>query len=180
MKIEKNKMVSLIYELRAGTADGKIIEALDENKPLTFLYGAGRLLPVFEDKINLLETVDNFSFTLDSRSAYGEQREDMIINIPLSVFETDGHIDEELCKVGNTVPMVDNSGNPLNGTIIEISDSFVMMDFNHPMAGVDLYFSGKIINIREATEEEVARNGNSCSSCGSGKNDSGCGGSCNC
>jgi FKBP-type peptidyl-prolyl cis-trans isomerase SlyD len=180
MKIEKNKMVSLIYELRENNPEGKIIEVLDESRPLTFLYGAGRLLPVFEDKINLLEAGDKFSFALDSKSAYGEQREDMIINIPLSVFETDGRIDEELCRVGNTVPMVDNSGNPLNGTIIEISESFVMMDFNHPMAGVDLHFSGKILNIREATEEEIAGNADSCSSCGSARSNSGCGGSCSC
>jgi FKBP-type peptidyl-prolyl cis-trans isomerase SlyD len=180
MKIEKNKMVSIIYELRESNAEGKIIEVLDESRPLTFLFGSGKLLPVFEEKINLLGEGDNFSFTLDSGSAYGEQREEMIINIPLSVFETDGRIDEELCRVGNTVPMVDNSGNPLNGTIIEISDSFVLMDFNHPMAGVDLHFSGKILNIREATEEEVAVNTYSCSSCGSGKKNSGCGGSCSC
>ena len=47
MKIEKNKMVSLIYELREGDSDGRVIETLDEKRPLTFLYGTGRLASLF-------------------------------------------------------------------------------------------------------------------------------------
>ena len=54
MKIENNKVVSLIYELRENNSEGRIIEALDENKPLTFLFGSGRLLPDFESKIHSL------------------------------------------------------------------------------------------------------------------------------
>jgi FKBP-type peptidyl-prolyl cis-trans isomerase SlyD len=50
MKVEKNKMVSLVYELRESNSEGRIIETLEENKPLNFVYGSGRLLPVFEIK----------------------------------------------------------------------------------------------------------------------------------
>ena len=55
MKIEKNKMVSLIYELRENDSEGRIIEALDETRPLKFIYGTGRLLPVFESNIDSIE-----------------------------------------------------------------------------------------------------------------------------
>ena len=54
MKIENNRMVSLIYELRENDSKGKIIEALDETKPLRFIFGTGRLLPVFESNIGSL------------------------------------------------------------------------------------------------------------------------------
>lgn len=178
MKIEKNKMVSLIYELRESGSEGRIIETLDETRPLNFIYGAGRLLPFFESNIDSLNKGDLFKFSLNAEKAYGEKREDMIVNVPVSVFETDGKINEDVCRVGNEVPMMDTEGHPLTGIINEITDTHVRMDFNHPMAGLDLYFSGKIVDVREATQEEIIGTNHSCSSCGSADNQAGCGGSC--
>jgi FKBP-type peptidyl-prolyl cis-trans isomerase SlyD len=177
MKNEKNKMVSLVYELREANANGRIIEVHDEKRPLTFLYGTGRLLPFFETNIHALKNGDTFSFTLDSETAYGERREDMIVDVPISIFQTDGKLNEDICRVGNEVPMMDTEGNPMNGIINEITDSYVKMDFNHPMAGVDLFFSGKITDVRDASIEEITGISHSCSSCGSG-NENGCSGSC--
>jgi FKBP-type peptidyl-prolyl cis-trans isomerase SlyD len=178
MKIEKNKMVSLIYELREGDSGGRVIEALDETRPLTFVFGTGRLLPVFESNIGSLNKGDDFRFALNSEMAYGEKREEMIINVPLSVFETDGKLNEDICKVGNEVPMMDTDGNPLNGIINEISDTYVKMDFNHPMAGLDLFFSGKIMDVRDATDQELAPAMHACSGCGSTNEHSDCSGGC--
>jgi FKBP-type peptidyl-prolyl cis-trans isomerase SlyD len=177
MKIGINKMVSLIYELREGDSEGRVIETLDETRPLAFVYGTGRLLPVFESNIDSLEKGDLFKFTLNSEIAYGERREDMIIDVPISVFVTDGKLNEDICRVGNEVPMMDNEGNPLNGIINEITDTYVKMDFNHPMADLDLFFSGKIVDVRDATESELLPMASSCSGCGSeGKSD--CSGGC--
>jgi FKBP-type peptidyl-prolyl cis-trans isomerase SlyD len=178
MKITKNKMVSLMYELRESDSGGRIIESLEESNPLTFIFGSGRLLPVFESNISSLVKGDIFSFTLNSEMAYGEKREEMIVNVPISVFKTDGKIDEEICQVGKKVPMMDTDGNPLNGVINEITDTYVKMDFNHPMAGIDLFFSGRIIDVRDSSVEEIAGMNHSCSSCGSNSN-MGCSGSCN-
>jgi FKBP-type peptidyl-prolyl cis-trans isomerase SlyD len=172
MQIENNKMVSLTYELRENDSDGRVIETLDETRPLKFIYGTGRLLPVFESNISLLKTGDPFKFKLDSELAYGDKREDMIIDVPIHVFQTDGILNEDICKVGNEVPMSDSEGNPLTGVINEVSDTFVKMDFNHPMAGLDLYFTGKIIEVRDATDNELAGTMHSCSG---GCNSSGCG-----
>jgi FKBP-type peptidyl-prolyl cis-trans isomerase SlyD len=177
MKIEKNKFVSLIYELRESDSEGRIIEALDENRPLAFIFGSGRLLPVFESNINSLNPGDPFRFVLNSEMAYGEKREEMIVNVPVTVFLKDGKINEDICRVGNEVPMIDTDGNPLNGIINEITDTYVKMDFNHPMAGLDLFFSGKIVAVRDATVDEIAGINHLCSSCSS-NSDSGCSGSC--
>lgn len=177
MNIENNRMVSLIYELRDSDSNGRIIEKLDETRPLEFVYGTGRLLPVFESNINSLKTGELFRFTLKSEMAYGDKREEMIINVPVAVFETDGKINEDICRVGNQVPMMDTDGNPLTGIINEITDTYVKMDFNHPMAGLDLFFSGKIVDVREATEHELVATMNSCSGCSS-KEHSDCSGSC--
>jgi FKBP-type peptidyl-prolyl cis-trans isomerase SlyD len=177
MKIENNKMVSLIYELKESDSEGRLIEVLDENRPLTFIFGSGRLLPVFESNINSLNKGDLFRFSLSSDMAYGEKGEEMIVNVPIAVFETDGKINEDICRVGNEVPMMDTEGNHLNGIINEITESYVKMDFNHPLAGLDLFFSGKIIDVRDATVEEIAAMNHSCSSCGS-TSDQWCSGSC--
>jgi FKBP-type peptidyl-prolyl cis-trans isomerase SlyD len=178
MKIEKNRAVSLIYELKEGNSEGRVIEALEESRPMTFICGSGRLLPSFESHLLSLEKGDNFNFVLDARSAYGERREDMIINLSPSIFESDGKIDENICKVGNEVPMMDTNGNRITGTIIEISDTYIRMDFNHPMAGVDLCFLGSIMDVREATDDELYSSANSCSGCSSNSS-SECSGSCN-
>jgi FKBP-type peptidyl-prolyl cis-trans isomerase SlyD len=177
MKIDNNKMVSLIYELRENNSEGRIIEALDENRPLTFLFGTGRLLPDFESNITSLNKGDSFRFSLNSEMAYGEKREEMVINVPIAVFETDGKFDDGICRVGNEVPMMDTDGNPLNGIINEITETYVKMDFNHPMAGLDLFFSGRVLDVRDATAEEIAALNHSCSSCGSNR-DNGCSGTC--
>ncbi len=178
MQIEKNKVVSLVYELREKTPDGRIIEILDPGKPLTFIYGSGRLLPGFEAKLFALKEGDDFSFLLPSGDAYGDKREDVMINVPLSAFQIDGKFDENTCQVGNEVPMMDKDGNRVIGTIIEVTDTYARMDFNHPMAGYDLSFSGKILDVHEATVDELDRMLGSCSSCGSAGNKNDCSGSC--
>ena len=177
MQIDNNKMVSLIYQLREKSADGRVLEELKEVKPLKFVFGTGKLLPAFEANILSLSSGDQFSFNLNAENAYGSRREDMIIDVPLSVFEKEGKVDENICRVGNEVPMVDGAGNPFHGIINEISADSVRMDFNHPMAGIDLYFSGRILEVREPYTEELTAGNNSCSGC-AGHDHSDCGGAC--
>ncbi|MFN8210400.1 MAG: FKBP-type peptidyl-prolyl cis-trans isomerase [Bacteroidales bacterium] len=176
MKIEQNKFVSVVYELREGNDQGKVIETVEEERPLSFVFGTGRLLPSFESNLADLTTGDKFGFLLNAADAYGERREEMIIDVPISVFEIDGKVDESICYIGNNVPMMDSSGNPLEGVINEISENTVKMDFNHPMAGADLWFTGSVVEVREASAEEISGATKSCSSCGSEGHS--CGGSC--
>jgi len=156
MRIEKNHVVSVVYELRAGSKEGDVVESLTEENPLTFLVGSGGLLPKFEENLNGLTSGDSFEFLLHSEDAYGPVVENAIVPVPKTVFEIDGKIDEELMKVGNTVPMMDAEGRRLNGKVIDIGGDTVKMDFNHPMAGTDLHFSGQVTGIRNATDEELA------------------------
>lgn len=178
MKIEKNKYVSLFYELRENDIKGKVLEELDETRPLSFVYGAGRLIAGFESGLSSLSEGDDFSFSVPAIDAYGERREDMIVDVPVSVFQKEGVIDEEICFIGNTIPMSDSQGRRIDGTVNSIGDEFVTMDFNHPMAGCDLHFSGKVMEVREATPEEIDghKHSSSCSGCGS--NPDTCGSGC--
>ncbi len=156
MIIEENKVVSLTYELRVNDEKGEVVEKVEKKAPLTFLFGRNNLLPDFEAKIDGLKEGDPFSFMLEPEKAYGQISNEAIVDLPKNVFEVDGKIDENLLKEGNTIPMQDNSGNRLNGIVMEIGDESVRMDFNHPLAGDTLYFKGEVAEIRNATEEEIS------------------------
>lgn len=174
MKIERNAFVSLTYQLRLNGAEGDLIEETGNETPLEFVFGAGRMLEMFEQKLEGLKAGDLFNFELKADEAYGEVNDDAVVDLPKNIFEVDGAVDDELLAVGNTVPMQDAQGNRLNGIVIEVSDDFVKMDFNHPLAGDDLHFSGSVLAVREATEDELM------STCGDGCSSEGCGDSCGC
>lgn len=169
MIIEKDRMVSLTYTLRELNIEGEVIEEVEESNPLKFLYGAGQMLQDFEMNIASLKSGDSFEFALASANAYGDRREDLIVDIPRTVFEVNGKFDEEICQVGNQVPMADAQGRRLMGVVVEIKENAVAMDFNHPMAGVDLHFKGGILEVREATTDEINMyyGGGGCNTCGS-------------
>lgn len=156
MQITKNTVVSLSYVLKRDDAKGEIIEETRAGDPLVFLYGNGQMLPKFEEHLSTLKTGDDFEFTLASDDAYGEMDQDAIIDLDKSIFEVDGKIDLEMLAKGNVIPMRDDQGNMMQGTVVSVGDDLVRMDFNHPMAGNVLHFKGNVIEVREATAEELS------------------------
>ncbi|MBM3419702.1 MAG: peptidylprolyl isomerase [Bacteroidetes bacterium] len=178
MKIEKNKHVSLIYELREEDGKGKVIESLDSDTPLSFVYGAGRMIAGFEAGLSSISEGDDFSFTVPFEEAYGGRREDMIIDVPVEIFYKNGVLDESICFVGNNVPMADSQGRRIDGVVNEITSGHVRMDFNHPMAGCNLHFTGKVLTVRDASPSELqgSDHGAGCSGCSGHSHD--CSGQC--
>ena len=156
MKVGKDKVVTLTYELRRKDDKGEIIQKVDDTRPFIHLFGNGTLLPAFEENLSGLQAEEEFSFHLTADKAYGNRTDDAIIELQKELFEIDGKIDKEIVAVGRMVAMQDGNGHPVNGLVLEIKDNSILMDFNHPLAGEDLYFSGKITEIREATEEELS------------------------
>ena len=155
MTIQENKVVSLVYQLRVDGKEGDIVETVQKEKPFVFLYGAGNLLPKFEEELSGLKAGDNFEFKIDADSAYGQASEEAILDLPRHIFEVDGKIDEEVIKVGNVVPMQDKDGNKFNGIILEMKEDAIKVDFNHPLAGDDLFFQGEVVEVRDANEDEL-------------------------
>ncbi|NOX85112.1 MAG: peptidylprolyl isomerase [Chlorobi bacterium] len=156
MKVGKNKVVTLTYVLRYDDEKGEIVQEADENKPFVHLFGAGTLLPAFEENLADLAPGETFAFHLSADEAYGETSDKAIIELDKSIFEIDGQIDEEIVAIGKMVAMQDENGRPLDGKVLAIKDKSVIMDFNHPLAGKNLYFTGQIKEVREATEEELS------------------------
>ena len=186
MEIRKNMMVSLTYDLRLDGVDGEIIEQATSEKPLSFVFGAGTMLPKFEALLEGKKQGERFEIALESKDAYGEEDENAIVDLPKHIFFVDGEFDDEIIKEGNTVPMMSSNGQRMNGIVVEITDDTVKMDFNHPLAGEDLFFNGDILEVREATDEEISAlfSGGCGCGCGEGSCDDGScsteGGGCGC
>jgi FKBP-type peptidyl-prolyl cis-trans isomerase SlyD len=185
LEIGKYAMVTLTYDLHVDDENGEMVEQATETQPLEFLYGAGAMLPKFESQLAGLREGEPFTIKLSKNDAYGDVNEEAVVELPKHVFLVGGKFDDELITVGNTVPMMSSNGQRLNGLVLEVNDEIVTMDFNHPLAGEDLFFAGKVIAVREASDEEVAQilsgSGGGCGcgsgggSCGSGGCGSGCG-----
>ncbi|MDR1226739.1 MAG: peptidylprolyl isomerase [Prevotellaceae bacterium] len=177
MQVENNRVVSLSYRL---VVDGDIVDQADARSPLQFIFGNGMLLPKFEANVAGKKAGDIFDFKLSAADGYGEVIEGMILEFPHDMFMVDGELEEDLLVEGNVVPMQDHDGHILNGTVVELKDNSVMLDFNHPLAGMDLHFTGKVEDVREATEKELKK-GHICGcgdeDCGEHEHD-GCGCGC--
>ncbi len=155
MEIQPKTVVALTYELFINDFDGEKIEEATENQPLVFIFGIGNMIPDFEKNIQGLKPGDSFKFMIPADNAYGQASDENIVDIPIDAFTINGKIPEDLLQVGNYIPIRDTAGNEYIGKVTKIGLDKVQMDFNHPLAGKDLYFTGKIISVRDATEEEL-------------------------
>jgi FKBP-type peptidyl-prolyl cis-trans isomerase SlyD len=156
MTIENNTVVSVNYNLSLKET-GEQVEQTSKEQPFVFIFGTGGLLEDFETNLRGKKAGDVFDFFIDHKRGYGVRDEQHIVMIPINAFlGEDGKLDEENVKVGVTLPMVDNDGNRLYGNVIEITSEYVKMDFNHPLASKDLHFKGEVLEVRKATEEELA------------------------
>ncbi|PLX12955.1 MAG: peptidylprolyl isomerase [Marinilabiliales bacterium] len=145
MKISSGVKAKLIYKLK--TDKGKIIEEINDSNPAEFVFGIGQLLPDFEQNLSGLNSGDEFDFSIKAENAYGPIDPYAIFDIPLDTFEVDGKIDEKMIQIGNVLPMTDNEGNKHHGKIIKILKDAITLDFNHPLAGENLNFVGKVISV---------------------------------
>lgn len=181
MNITKNAFVSLTYELHSDSHDGPLVEKCDTERPLSFVFGAGRMLPAFEKGIENLTAGDDFKIELTPDEAYGPRFPEALVDVPRNIFvDPQGREREEFLKLGARVPMLNDEGQHIIGTVLSVEDDIVKLDFNHPLAGESLFFTGKVIEVREATVDELLDQNHGCGGCGGGCHggDGGCGGGC--
>lgn len=150
MQILNNAVVLLEYELKLTS--GELVDSADVKHPFAFIHGIGQTIPAFDEKLLGLEVGNEFKFQLACDDAYGQINEADIATIPKEIF---GDMPEEELKVGIELPMQDGEGHQFYGVVKEIQPQFIVMDFNHPLVGQDLFFSGRVLSVRMATEEEL-------------------------
>ena len=176
MKVAQNTVVTMTYVLHRETADGEIIQETTKEQPFQAIFGAGMLLPKFEENLDGLEPGATFGFALTPAEGYGERKDENILDVNKEIFVQDGVFNETICQVGATVWFTDNHGQPFPGRIMEIGETTVKVDFNPELAGVPLYFTGEILDVREVNESDFGggcggghcHNQSCCDSCGGG------------
>jgi FKBP-type peptidyl-prolyl cis-trans isomerase SlyD len=152
MKIAPKHVVSLTYDLYVDQ-DGTetLVESATQEQPLTFLFGAGQMLPKFEENLSNLSTGESYDFKLSAEDAYGVYDEEAVATLPMEMFQG-----QDMPEIGGILPLQDNHGNRFQGQVVSIAEDGVIVDLNHPMAGQELHFKGSIINVRPATPEELS------------------------
>jgi len=151
MQIGKGKLAKIIYKLY-DAQDGSLLEQIPEDKALVFRFGINHLFPEFEKNLWGLKAGDTFDFIIKAEDAFGPIDTYAIFDIPKETFEVDGKIPEDFFQPGKKISMHDNNGNRHIGKMIKILNDAVTMDFNHPLAGKDLRYSGKVVEVIDNTQ----------------------------
>jgi FKBP-type peptidyl-prolyl cis-trans isomerase SlyD len=146
MKIEKDRAVRFHYTV--GEVGQPATESSNGGEPLAILIGHGNIIPGLEKAMEGREAGESFSVDVPAAEAYGERRDGLSQRIPKK------HFGEQRLMPGMQVVLQTNFG-PRAVTIEKVGMSVVDVDLNHPMAGKDLHFDIEIVDVREASAEEV-------------------------
>lgn len=141
------RVVTIHYTLKDNA--GKTIDSSANGDPLTYLEGAGNIIPGLEAALSPLKTGDKKTVKVKAADGYGEKSEEHFVTVPRNQFPKDVQI-----KVGDTFQS--GSGHHARPfTVSEIKGDDIVLDGNHPMAGKDLNFDVEIVEIRDATAVEL-------------------------
>lgn len=146
MEIAKNKVVALSYTLK--DPDGNLLDQSDKETPFNYLHGANNIIPGLETALEGKAQGDKMSVSIDPQDGYGERNEALVRTVSRSLFDT-----EEI-QAGMQFTAHTEQGHTLV-TVTNVDGDDVTLDENHPLAGVTLHFDVDVIDVREATAEEL-------------------------
>lgn len=141
-------VVSIDYTL---TVDGEVVDSTEGDAPLNFLQGHQNIIPGLERELAGMKVGDSKKVTVTPAEAYGEVDPENIIDVPRDEFPS-----EIPLEPGTELEVKNADGEVLSATINEVNGDTVKLDFNHPLAGKSLSFDVTIVDLRTATEEELA------------------------
>ena len=147
MKAEKNKVVTFHYTLK--NAEGEQMESSREGDPMAYLHGTNSIIVGLEKAMEGREAGEEFSVTVQPEEAYGVRNDNNVQRIPLKRLKGIGKV-----QVGQILNLQTNKGQ-VQVTVLKVGRFNVDVDGNHPLAGHELTFDVEVMEIRDATEEEV-------------------------
>ena len=148
MIVETNKVVSIDYTLK--DADGQVLDSSESNGPLTYLHGASNIIPGLEAALNAKSVGDTLTAVIEPEDAYGVREDSRVAKVPRQNLQG-----IEDLSVGVQLRAQTPSG-PLVVRVVDMDDETVTLDANHPLAGVALHFDVTVVEVRDATPEELA------------------------
>jgi len=148
MQISQNTVASIDYKLT--DADGQVLDTSEGREPLTYLHGSGNLIPGLESALEGSSAGESVSVTVDPAEGYGERDENLIQQVPKAAFEGVDQV-----EAGMRFQATDEQGQVRIVTVTGVEDEQVTVDANHPLAGQSLNFDVDVVEVREATSEEI-------------------------
>lgn len=147
MTISTNHVVSIHYTLTNDA--GEILDSSTGNDPLAYIHGIGNIIPGLEAALTGRALGDKFKVSIAPEDGYGLRDNEMMQNVPKSAFQG---VDEIL--PGMQFQAQSPQGMTLV-TVVDVDGDEVILDGNHPMAGMTLHFEVEVADIRDATSEEM-------------------------
>lgn len=179
MEKTPNKYIAVAYKLYAESEGKKVmVEEATAEQPFNFVSGLAITIPEFEKAVVALNKGDEFDFVLDAAHAYGEHVAERVLDLDKKMFYVDGHFDDKNIYKDAIIPLQNEDGNRFMGHVLEVNDTIVKVDLNHPLAGKSLNFKGTVIESREISKEELQEYVNNLNAGGCGGGCDHCGGSC--
>ena len=148
MQIQDNAVVSIHYTLTNEAGD--TIDSSEGAEPLAYLHGAANIIPGLENALLGKATGDKLTVQVAPVDGYGEHVEELVQQVPQEMFQGVDQV-----EIGMEFHAESNTGQPIAVTVTEVKDGMVTIDANHPLAGVALNFDVEIVEVREATAEEL-------------------------
>ena len=146
-KVADNVVVSMHYTL---TVEGEIFDTSEGEEPIVFIQGVGNIIPGLEKALYGLEIGDKKKVHVTPEEGYGEVDPEAIQKVPRDEFPSDIPLEK-----GVNLEMKDEDGEIFSAVIVEVYSDNVKLDFNDPLAGKHLDFEIEIVELREATKEEL-------------------------
>jgi FKBP-type peptidyl-prolyl cis-trans isomerase SlyD len=149
LPIQPNSHVTLDYELRDD--EGDLIDAseADDGEQIRYVHGYGMLVPGLEAALAGLHEGDEREVVVPAESGYGERDEALVMTLERS------DLPEGDLEVGDELVAESPDGDEIAMTVVEVHDTTVVVDANHPLAGATLRYQVKVREVRQATEEEI-------------------------
>lgn len=145
MIVTKNNIISIYYSVT--DMDGNEIDSNKEFAPLQYLHGGENILPSLEAALEGAVINEEREVTLGPHQAYGDYNDQLVISVDKEKFPAKlGHPEQG---------MIVNIEEGIEMVVIALKDNKVILDGNHPLAGKTLYFSAKVVSVREATTDEI-------------------------
>lgn len=147
MRVAANKAVSIEYTLR--DTEGKVLDSSQGRAPLTYLHGAGNIVPGLERALEGKAEDESVEVSVPPEQGYGLRDERLVRNLPMR------RLPNGKAEVGMRFQVKTEHG-PQVLTVRAVRGDYAQVDANHPLADVTLCFSVKVVAVRDATEEELA------------------------
>lgn len=148
MKIENNKVVSINYTLRNDA--GEVLDSSEGREPLVYIHGMGNIITGLESQLLGKSTGDSLKVSIPPSEAYGEYDLSQVVQVSRSQFEGAPDL-----KVGMRFTATSDQGYQVV-TITNINDDVVTIDGNHPLAGKTLHFDVTVVDVRDASPDELS------------------------